>query len=174
MTAFLHGPGARHATESVGSVDCGARVSYFSLYVKNRLALVRKFNVGTDAILDRVQTTLGVDRDTARGILTDGSFDLSQTIAEIMDPFVKQLIISREFVERRYNSAVSAIYLSGGVGGSRDWVTELQSAFGLDVQTWNPFDCVMMPEGVYPAELVGQEFRFTAAIGAAMGTFEDT
>ena len=65
------------------------------------------------------------------------------------------------------------IFLSGGITTSRDWVNELQSAFGMQMTLWNPFDVVSVADHVDLAELEGQESRFTAAVGAALGTFEE-
>lgn len=174
MSAFLNGPGADTADEFVGAIDFGATVSFFSLFNEGKLVLIRKFNFGMDPLVAKVQELLTVDNETARNILTDGSFDLSQPISEIMEPFIKQLIISRDFVERRYNGNVGRLFLSGGAVGSRDWVSELQAAFGMDVTVWNPFDIVTVDDGVDLSRFEGQESRFTAAIGAGLATFEET
>jgi len=174
MNAFLAGPGAETMGEFVGAIEFGATVSFFALFKEGRLVLIRKFNFGMDPLIAKVRDLLTVDTETARNILTDGSFDLSQPIGEIMQPFIKQLVISRDFVERRYNGSVTQLFLSGGAVGSQDWVTELQNAFGLDVNIWNPFDVVSVDDSVDLGRFAGQESRFAAAIGAGLATFEDT
>ncbi len=101
MTSFLNGPGVQHAEDTVGVLDFGASQSFYSLFHQGQLALIRKFDFGVNSIVDKVTKSLGVDKQTAEGILADGSFDISQPMAEVMGPFIKQLIISRDFVERR-------------------------------------------------------------------------
>ena len=174
MSAFLHGPAMDLGEETIGAIDFGARVSFFAIFEKSRLVLIRKFNFGTEPVLEKIQALLCVDRETAQGVLSDGSFDLAQPIAEIMESFVKQLVISRDFVERRYNCSLSGLYASGGAVGSRDWLTELENAFGLEITPWNPFTGVSIEKTVDMAAIAGQESRFAAAVGAGLATFEDT
>ncbi|MBN2302427.1 MAG: pilus assembly protein PilM [Lentisphaerae bacterium] len=174
MSAFLHGPAAAHENDAVGVMDFGEESSTFALFNKNVLALVRRFDVGTSDVLRKVQESLGVDMETAQGIISDGSFDISQSVGEVMDPLVKQLIVSRDFVERRENCHVSKLYVAGGLVVSKDSLDEIRSSMELEVATWNPFDGMNMATDAIPRELVGQEWRFTAAVGACLATFEET
>jgi Tfp pilus assembly PilM family ATPase len=171
MTAFLHGPGGDYDDGAVGLIEFGVSVSYFVIFLKGVPLLLRKFDFGSDLILGKVQESLGVDRTTAEGILADGSFDISQQISDVMDGFVKQVIVSRDFIERRENCHVTKVFASGGVVASRDWLMEMKSAVGFDLDLWNPFQAIGedAPEAV-PAHFKGQEARFTAAIGAALAT----
>jgi Tfp pilus assembly PilM family ATPase len=121
-----------------------------------------------------VRSGLGVDAPTAAGILADGSFDISHTIAEVMDPLVKQIVISRDFVERRENCHMSRLYLSGGLTVSRCVRDELRGALELDVETWNPFEGLRVQSGAVPESCVGREWMFASAVGACLGTFEET
>lgn len=173
MTCFMHGPGSQHEHDSVGVIDFGARVSTFVLFNKGIPALTRRFDVGTNALLDRVQDTLGVDRETAEGIVSDGAFDVSQSVAEVMEPLVKQLAVSRDFVERRENCRVVKMYVSGGLVASRNSLDELASSLGIEVNLWNPFEGLTIMPGALPENLVGKEWRFSAAIGACLATFEE-
>jgi Tfp pilus assembly PilM family ATPase len=174
LTTFLHGPARAHAEESVATLDLGARISYFSIFNRNRLLLLRKFPFGMDAMIDRVQHLFGLDADTARGALSAGAIDLSQMLAELMEPFLKQLIISRDFVERRYGGALAALYVCGAAASSKDWIAILRTAFGMDPRNWNPLADVVVADGALPPALAGQEHRLSAAVGACLGAFEDT
>jgi len=171
MTAFVHGPGADLPHDAVAVIESGAKITYMALFHKKTLALVRKFDFGADTIVARVQQQLGVDQETARGIIADGSFDISQPVHEVMDPFLRQLTISKDFVERREDCVVGAVYLSGGTTQSRYWMDEVTSAVGIDAIQWNPFEYVEVAPNAYPDELKGQESRFAAAIGACLGVF---
>lgn len=174
ITSFLHGPAAQHEEEAVGVVDFGDSMSSFALFNKNVLALIRRFGIGTNSILDKVQESLGVDRETAQGIIADGSFDISQSVGEVLEPLIKQLVVSRDFVERRENCHITKMYVSGGLIVSRDSLDEMKSSMGVDIDFWNPFDgLTVMPDAV-PENLKGQEWRFPAAVGACLATFEET
>lgn len=173
MTAFLQSAGGKESDNAVGMLEFGSGASFFAVFNKKVPVLIRKFDVGSSLILEKVQESLGVDRATAEGILADGSFDISQQMGDVMDGFVKQIMVSRDFVERRENCRIAKVYVSGGATRSRDWLTELKSALGYDVSTWNPFDCLTVADGVLTENLKGQESRFAAAVGAALATLTE-
>ncbi len=172
LNAFLHGAGVALEQESFGVLDAGARVCFLALFSKGNLALVRKFDFGGEAITAKVQQQLGVNREIAQGIISDGSFDISQSVHEVMDPFLRQLSISRDFVERREDCRLSKLYLSGGMNLSRYWVDELKKATGMGTETWDPFEAFSVSSNVIPPELAGQKSRFAAAVGAVLGAFD--
>jgi len=169
MSAFLHGPGKVHEQDAVAVIDAGARLTFMALFNKGVLVLARKFELGSETIVTKVQQQLNVDRDTARGVISDGSFDISQSVRAVMDPFLRQLTISKDFVERREDCRVVKCYLSGGTSLSRYWLEEIRNATGVDSELWNPFGGLQMADGAYPAELAGQEPRFAAAVGVCLG-----
>ena len=173
LQAFLHGPGKAHEQDAVAVIDAGARLTFMALFNKGVLVLVRKFELGSESIVTKVQQQLNVDRDTARGIISDGSFDISQSVRTVMDPFLRQLTISKDFVERREDCRVVKCYLSGGTSLSRYWMDEIRGATGIDAELLNPFGGLQMAEGAYPAELAGQEPRFAAAVGVCLGVLAE-
>jgi Tfp pilus assembly PilM family ATPase len=173
LSAFLYGPGKAHEQEAVAVIDAGARLTFMALFNKGVLVLVRKFDLGSETIVTKVQQQLSVDRDTARGVISDGSFDISQSVRAVMDPFLRQLTISKDFVERREDCRVVKCYLSGGTSLSRYWMEEIKNATGVDSDLWNPFGNLQMAEGAFPAELAGQEPRFAAAVGVCLGVLEE-
>lgn len=173
LTAFQNGPLTKHMDTSVGLIDFGTQTSTFALFAKEGiLALARRFDFGANSIVEKVQQTLGVDLETAQGIIADGAFDISQSVNEVMDPLVKQLIVSRDFVERREDCHIARIYVSGGLAMSRDCIEEMKSSMGLEVELWNPFTPVKIAPNAIPSGMEGQEWRFSAAIGACLATFE--
>ncbi|HBA85828.1 MAG TPA: hypothetical protein DCZ95_17230 [Verrucomicrobia bacterium] len=171
LNAFLQGPGAAMEQDSIGLLDAGAKVSFLALFSKGNLALVRKFDFGGDALTAKVQQQLGVNREIAQGIVSDGSFDISQSVHDVMDPFLRQLSISRDFVERREDCRLSKLYLSGGMSLSKYWLDELRKTTGIESQTWDPFDGLAIAPSAIPDEFKNQKTRFTAAVGAALGAF---
>jgi Tfp pilus assembly PilM family ATPase len=174
MSAFLRSCGEEHKENAVGVIDFGDRTTSFGLFNKNYLALVRRFPVGAHTVLGKVQETLGVDLDTAQGIISDGSFDISQSVSEVMEPLIKQLIVSRDFVERRENCQLSKLYVSGALVVSRDLTDEMRSSVGVEIAPWNPFQGLTVAQGALPESFAGQEWKFSAAAGACIATFEET
>ncbi len=174
FTAFLHSVGPQIQDAAVGAIDFGANTSSFALFTKGLLALIRRFPTGTNTVLGKVQESLGVDRETAQGIISDGSFDISQPISDVMDPLIKQLIVSRDFVERRENCQITKMFASGDLIVSRDLIDEMKSSLGIEVAFWNPFQGLTLPQGAIPENLAGHEGRFSAALGAGLATFEET
>lgn len=175
MTAFVHHLSEEiRTTGAVGVIDFGQDVTSFALFNKSNLILLRRFNFGSNAVLTKVRDTLGVDLETAQGIIADGAFDISQSVTEVMDPIVKQLIVSRDFVERRENCHIANLYISGSLVVSRDAIEEMKNAMGLEVVPWSPFQGLTIEEGAVPEALAGQEWRFSAAVGAGLATFEET
>lgn len=173
LEAFLQGPGKAHEQEAVAVIDAGARLTFMALFNKGVLVLVRKFELGSESVVTKVQQQLNVDHDTARGIISDGSFDISQSVRAVMDPFLRQLTISKDFVERREECRVVKCYLSGGTSLSRYWVEEIRNATVADSELWNPFSGLHIADGAYPADLAGQEPRFSAAVGACLGVLAE-
>lgn len=174
LNGFLvHGPLAQHAEEAVGLIECGAAVTLLALFNKGTLCLVRKFNVGGETLIARIQRDMAVDRAVAEGIVSDGSFDISQPVQDVMDPFLRQLSISKDFVERRERCHVSAFYVSGGMSLSRYWVERIQVTGAVEVRLWNPLEGIEVGDGALPEPLAGQEVRLAAAVGAAFAAFEE-
>lgn len=172
LTAFLHGPSERVDADCVGTLSFGERATFFSLFRRGALAMMRKLDFGTEAILGKLEETLGVNRETAQDIIADGAFDISQAVGDVMEPLIKQLIVSRDFVERRENCRIKKIYMAGGPISSREALSEMQSTLGAELEPWNPFDGLNVASNAVPTQWTGQEWRFAAALGACLGGLE--
>lgn len=173
MTSFLHCPIPEMETESFAVMDFGPNRTSFSIFNKGNLALFRRFDVGATDVVQKVQSSLGVDQETAQGIISDGAFDISQAVNDVIGPIVKQMVVSRDFVERRENCHVKRLYTAGTLVRSRDSLDVVRSGLGVELDSWNPFDGMTLAENACPEELQGQEWRFASAAGAALGMFED-
>jgi len=134
--------------------------------------LVRKLDWGGAAWVERVGTQLGLDQATVLGTLAEGSLDVSSSVADLLDPFLKQLSISRDFVERQEKCRVRSVFVSGGTSRIRHWLNEIRSAMDIDVQVVNPFRGLILAPDAYPPALEGQEVRFAAAVGAVLGAMD--
>ncbi|MBN1671711.1 MAG: pilus assembly protein PilM [Kiritimatiellae bacterium] len=171
LTAFLNGPGTQHDKEAVGVVEFGATSTFLAFFNSGTLVLLRKFDIGSDTICDKIQQALGVDADTARGILSDGSFDISQAVNEVLDPFLRQLVISRDFIERRDQCHIPKIYVSGTLQSSAQSMQQFIHVTGVQAEPWDPLAGLTVQAGAVPEHLQGQESRLSAAIGAGLSAF---
>lgn len=167
MTAFEKGPGLKHAEDCVAVIDFGMNGAVVSFYNRGALVLVRKLDFGAVNILSKLQDNLGVEQEVAMGILNDGSFDVSRVVHSALEPFLQQLVISWDFVERRENVHIHHLYACGGGSRLGLWAQELETATGKKPVLWNPFEDLSVQPGALPDRLKGQESRFAAAIGAA-------
>lgn len=168
LTAYARGPGKENREQCVAVMDFGAYVTTVAFFNKGVLSLIRKFDFGISAILKRLKESLGVETEVALGILTDGSFDISQVLHQAMESFLQQAVISWDFVERRENTHVTKLFVSGGTAGLRSWSEEVRKKTGLDPEFWDPFAGLQIHPGAVPERLKGQEPRLSAALGAAM------
>ncbi len=174
LTSFMTTAAIQHAEEAIGVLEFETTTTTYAIFNKGVLSLIRRFDFGTATIIEKVQEALGVDQETAQGIIADGAFDISQAISDVMDPFIKQLTVSKDFIERRENCHVLKMYIAGGLVVSRDAIAELNSAMGIEILTWNPFAGLNMAPDAMDEKFKGQEWRFAAALGACLATFEET
>ena len=174
MTGFARGPAARFGKGSVGVIEAGANVTLLGIFAQSAPVLLRKFEFGSEQILEKIQRAFGVDHDTAVSILSDVSFDTSAALNDAMTGFLRQLAISREFVERKIGDPIQAWFVSGGLALSVDWRQQIYATVNRPVEIWNPFENLYMLPDIWPEELNGQEPRFAAPLGAAIGALEDT
>ena len=173
LTAFEHGPVSASLDDGVGLIDFGTTSTTLSMFNKGSLVLMRQFDFGTKLVLDRVESALHVDAETAQGILADDAFDISELLSELISPIASQFVVSRDFVERRENCSVRALYAIGGVALSHAAMQGLEQSLGIDIMAWDPLKS--FPEGPQALDETAdtQRWRFAAARGAALATLED-
>jgi Tfp pilus assembly PilM family ATPase len=173
LNAFLHSPLGR-SEEAVGVLDVGGSVTSFGLFSHGQLGLFRRFDIGMSDILGRIARSLGVDDATAMGVLEDRAFDVSRTISTVMEPLIKQLIVSRDFLERRENCRIRKIVISGGLAMSEDGLKELRTTLDLDPVVLNPFEGMACGSGALSDDACAHPWRYAAAVGACLATLEGT
>jgi len=174
LTAFEAGPVISSPTPAAGLIDFGTASSTLSIFYKKSLVLLRRFDFGTRKLLERMTSTLHIDENTALNILSDNAFDISEMIAEIMSPLSSQVIVSRDFIERRENCNLKQLHCIGGLTSAPSAMQELQRALNIEIKTFDPFTI----PGLQTAAVDGinsslQHWRFAAAIGAALGTLQE-
>ena len=174
LTAFTAGPVSTATDPAVGLVDFSSRFCTFSIFYRKSLVLLRRFDFGMDKILRRITSSLNVDDTTAANILADNAFDISELIGDIMQPLFSQLILSRDFVERRENCSISNLFLTGSLANAHAAISQIERALNLSVSIWDPFRTpkLAVPSPI-PPEWDQQHWRFAAAIGAALAVLQE-
>lgn len=173
LTAFAHGPLSRAGKQAVGLIEAGANVAVLAIFSQGTPILLRKFDFGSSRIECEIQRSFGVDEATSLDMLSTESFDISHQLQRVTGSFLRQLSISKEFVERKAGTPVAEWYVAGGLALTTGWRRLIAETVGKDVQVWNPLENLYLVPGRWPEPLKGQEVRFAAAIGAAVGALED-
>ena len=158
---------------ALGLIDFGTSSTTLSFFNKGELVLLRQFEFGSGEVLKQVETTLHVDTDTAQGILADSAFDISELLRESLSPVANQLVVSRDFVERREDCSISSLHAIGGIALSKAAMGELEQALSVDIKQWDPFAGLVMAPQAMDEALRPQRWRFGAAIGAALAALEE-
>lgn len=173
ITAFLHARGKEVENEAVCLVEAGESGIHFAFLNKGVVVLVGKFDSGGARVRSKVAKDLGVDDELADTIIADRSINISTTVLDVMTPFLKQLSISKDFIERHQSCRVSKIYVSGGVSLLSHWTEMVEQYLHAEVVRWYPFENIQCDPELLPAELAIQTPRFAAAVGAAIGGLEE-
>lgn len=169
ITAFLHACREVAENEAVCLIEAGESCIHFAFLNKGTIVLVGRFETGGGQMRSKVASDLGVDEDLADTIMADRSINISTVVLDVMTPFLKQLSISKDFIERHQACRISKIYVSGGVSLLTPWTELVGQYLHAEVVGWNPFENILCESGQLPEELAGQTPRFAAAVGAVIG-----
>lgn len=152
-------------------IEMGARTTHIFFVHRDRLLLLRKYDVGGESLLEKIISDFHVDKATAANIMAEGAIDLSALYTEKLGFIARQATISRDFVERQENCSIQGIYLSGGLAHSKVWQELLEDKSGMGVHLVDPLQQMEVPEDVVSKDILAQSSRLTAAIGAGLGVF---
>lgn len=173
IPAFLHARGSECADEAVCLIEAGEANTNFTFLNKGTVLLVGKVDFGSRQLRAKLASDLGVDDDLAQSILSDRAINISSSMASVLQPFCKQVSISKDFIERHQGCRVSRIFVSGGLSLLSSWTQELGAMLHTEIVPWSPLENINYDADLLSPEIQGQVTRFTASIGAAIGGFED-
>jgi len=173
LTAFEHNVVANSHNKTTGLIDFGANSTSLSIFHNKKLVLIRKFDFGTNIVMERLKSTLHVSTDIARGMIDDASFDISDMLEELMGAIASELIISRDFIERAKNCKVDVLHAVGGIALSKIAMQSLEKTMSIDIKTWDPFEGLTLAPQALENDIKEQRWRFAGAIGAAIATLEE-
>ncbi len=169
IPAFLHARADEAGRDAVCLIEAGESGSYFAFLNKGVVVLVGRFDSGGARMRGKVAEDLGVDDELAGTIMADRSINISAAVLDVITPFLKQLSISKDFIERHQSCRVSKIYVSGGVSLFSHWTEMVGQYLHTEVIRWDPFENIQCDLELLTDELAQQTPRFAAAVGAAIG-----
>ena len=169
FSAFHELYGDDYKEQCICLLDSGRTRTTAVFMERGTVLLYAKFDVGADTLNRQIETDLGVDNEMVRTILAGGSVDISSSVDVVQAPVLRQLSVSRDFVARKAKMPVSHVFMSGGMSQSEHWMKPIESSLGIPCSVWDPLEPMKMADGVWPDVLQGQQHRFCAAIGAAIG-----
>lgn len=172
VSAFLHARGEECADSTVCLLETGETMSHFAFLDNGLVKLVGKMPFGALVLREKVAKDLGLEEELAASILTDASINISSSISGVLAPFIKQMSISKDFIERHQGRRISKVYVSGGLSLLPSWGAEVGQLLGADVAYWSPLENIEYDSASLPSEMINQASRFSAAIGAAIGGIE--
>jgi Tfp pilus assembly PilM family ATPase len=153
-------------------LDLGAETATVAIIASKKLAFARQFRIGANAIMRKIGEGLGMDGDTALGVVGEGIIDAGDQVEVAFEPLGRQITLARDFVSRRHTVRSERLIVSGGLFQTPRWTQPLQAALGVEVTVWNPFSILPVASGALTPELVAQGSRFAAAAGAAVAAME--
>lgn len=174
VSAFLNARGDECKNETVCLLEAGETISHFVFLHKGAVVLVGKMPFGAQTLRKKLAADLGVDDELAASILNDRSINISSSLKSVLDPFIKQISISKDFIERHQSCRISKVYVSGGLSLLTSWTAEVGQMLNADVGIWSPLENIEFDSEIVPEDMQSQITRFSAAIGAAIGGFENS
>jgi Tfp pilus assembly PilM family ATPase len=174
VSAFLNARGDSVSNEAVCLLESGESASHFVFLNQGQVTLVGKLSFGARMIREKVAVDLGVDDELAATILNDRSINISSSLDSVIAPFLKQLSISKDFIERHQGCRVTKVFVSGGLSLLPNWSNEVGRMLNAEAMQWSPFENIQYDSDVIPDFIDKQATRFSAAIGAAIGGFEES
>ncbi len=172
LNCFARELAAHHGDVPTIFVQVGSAVTDMAVFFKGRLALYRQCMMGSQSIIKTVQERFGIEEDLVPGVLEDDLIDASQPIAAAIEPFLRQLVLAREFVERKRACRIEKILLCGTLLGNTHWNAHITKTMGITPEVWNPLATLPCLPDALSERVKGMESRFATAVGAALAVLE--
>ncbi len=168
LNCFAHELTAHHGDVPAIFVQVGTDVTDVAAFYKGKLALYRQCMLGSASIVKTVRDRFGIEEELVPGVLEDDLIDASQPIATAIDPFLRQLVLAREFVERKRSCRIEKVLLCGALMGTKHWTAHIVKTLGITPEAWNPLATLPCPPEALTERVKGMESRFATAVGAAL------
>ncbi|HAL91737.1 MAG TPA: hypothetical protein DCM68_01775 [Verrucomicrobia bacterium] len=171
VNAFHGDPRLAGYETAHGLIHIDQDFSLLALFNQGRLSQLRTFSMGMATFMKSTMEMLGVDEETAAGVLADGAFDISHLIEQQTRELRSQYVGCRDFMERGENCTLKKLHVSGPAALATAF---LKGAQGEEAgEEWNALDGYpdRLP-GSMPDRYAAQPWLWSAAIGACLGVLE--
>jgi len=136
-------------------MNVGKELTSIIMYKDGILLLAREVTIGTAALTEELQRTLGVDREVAEssllGVIPDGKDieEVKTVIFNISERLLRNLERANSYVKTSdIGDGIESLYLSGG-GAKIPWLASfLNDKMNLEVSNADPFRAISIREGV--------------------------
>ncbi len=172
LNCFAHELAAHHGDVPAIFVQVGTEVTDVAAFYKGKLTLYRQCMMGSASIVKTVRDRFGIEEDLVPGVLEDDLIDASQPIATAIEPFLRQLVLAREFVERKRACRLEKVLLCGSLMGAKHWTAHIVKTLGITPEVWNPLATLASAPEALSERAKGMESGFATAVGAALAVLE--
>jgi len=147
LNVVMRFPNLIKAEGGAAFMEVGGENSRLIAFCDGEPVMIREFRTGARHVVKTLESSTGLDFETALKLYESGSFDFSGNVSRVVDPWLHQVGISLDFVERRFSRSIEMLRLFGGGARSRVFERIANNALRCEVRIWNPFE---EPEG-FPA-----------------------
>ncbi len=171
LNAFHNDPRNAGNETAHGLIHFDNDYSLVALFNQGRLSQLRTFPLGMATFLQGTMEALGVDEETASGILSAGAFDVSQLVEQQTRQLRAQYVGCRDFMERSENCTLKKLHVSGPAALATAFLKGMEKE-GIG-EEWNALEGYPdRSPGSVPPALVSQPWLWSASIGACLGVLE--
>jgi len=151
-------------------LDLGYSQTNILIVTKGVPRFMRLIQIGGKDIIDMLAEEAGITADKAEEQkLSDTSAEKVQNCTtRVMDELVKEIKLSLDYFENKYNMAVGEIYCSGGLVYQKGLIEYLQEKLGNQLMIWDPLKGLDVAENLSRESIAPVASRLTACIGLAL------
>lgn len=162
---------AKSASGIQGLVFADTDYCMFAFFRDGEPILLRRFAGGSGELLERVAGKLNIPPQEAADIVRSGVVDLSGPLADFFTPFIRQVTLSRDFIERHANNRLTHLILGGEPVLCDNLRQNLQASLHVETAIWDPFEEAGLDTSALPA-VESSPWTFFAALGGCLGMLD--
>lgn len=144
------------------------------LFVFNDLKLIflRMFRTGMRSLTEEIADLMGVSKKAICGIICENAFDVSKQVEVTLKPFTHKINLSLDFVERKEETVIEKVYLSGNSEIIVKLIDGFQNFLMPEVKLFDPFTFYSIGEDAFK-NFDDKRWCYATAFGAALGLLEE-
>ncbi len=158
--------------KTVALLNIGASLSNLNVLEGDVPRLSRDIQIAGVKFSQKLSDVLGVDFKEAEGLKlkpeSDKADKITKAIESVLTGLAAEIRTSFDYYESQSSTTVGKIYLSGGGGlfpGLKDMLAGL---LGIEVECWDPFKKIIIPESIASDKLKALSPQLAVAVGLAL------